>query len=150
MRYKSLYVIVLVGLTLLVFAALGNGILDRPINYSDWQYRAFRGICHQMPERSFAIREVPMAVNARCFGIFSGLWTGWLFVPLFVVSMKKLRWTGVLLSISMALHIIDFTAGHLSVWNSSNFSRFFLGIFLGIAVSCMIADQFKKSPTSRG
>ncbi len=144
MRYKLLYFLILAGLIFLFVISLGNGIWDRHLDYSDWNYRVFYGICHQMQDRSFHIYDVPMAVNTRCFGIFSGLLAAWLMVPYLTNVTREKRWPGLLLSISVALQVIDYSAGQLSIWNSSNFSRFFLGIILGVALVCMIADQFNK------
>jgi uncharacterized membrane protein len=144
MRYKLLYSSILAGLILLFVISLGNGIWNRPLDYNDWNYRVFYGICHQLQDRSFHINNIPMAVNTRCFGIFSGLMAAWIMVPYLANLTKNKKWPGYLLSISVMVHIIDFAAGQLSIWNSSNFSRFFLGIFLGIALVCMIADLFNK------
>ncbi len=144
MQYKLLYILILTGLTYIFIASLGNGIWNRPTDYSDWQYKAFRGVCHQLQDRSFHINEVPMAVNSRCFGIFSGLLGAWVLLPALLVIPNLKRWPGILLAIAVVIQIIDFTAGQFSVWNSSNFYRFFLGIFLGVALVSMLADQFKK------
>lgn len=144
MQYKLLYILILTGLTYIFIASLGNGIWNRPTDYSDWQYKAFRGVCHQLQDRSFQINETPMAVNSRCFGIFSGLLGAWVLLPALLVIPSLKRWPGILLAIAVVIQIIDFTAGQFSVWNSSNFYRFFLGIFLGVALVSMLADQFKK------
>lgn len=144
MKYKTLYFIILAGLIFILIASFGNGIWNRPLDYTDWQYRVFRGVCHQLPDRSFHINSVPMAVNTRCFGIFSGLLAAWIWVPYLIDITKGEKWPGYFLGITVFVHVIDFLAGQLSVWNSSNFSRFFLGIFLGIALVCMISDQFYK------
>jgi len=144
MRNRLLYTFTLAGLIFIFVASLGNGIWNRPVNYTDWQYRAFRGVCHQMQDRSFHIREVPMAVNSRCFGIFSGILGTWVLLPLLVAVFRFKTWPGMVLGIAVVVQIIDFIAGQFSAWNSSNFYRFFLGIFLGVALVCMLADQFKK------
>jgi uncharacterized membrane protein len=145
MQYKILYTVILGGLIFIFVASLGSGVWDRPLNYSDWQYKAFRGVCHQMPERSFHIHDTPMAVNTRCFGIFSGLLGAWLLIPVLVFAVNLKKWPGILLSVAVAVQVIDYAASQLSVWNSSNFSRFFLGIFLGVTLVCMLADQFRNN-----
>ena len=145
MRYKRLYTAILAGLMFIFIASLGNGIWNRPLDYTSWQYRAFHGVCHQMQERSFHIQEVPMAVNARCFGIFAGLLAAWLLVPYLMAVTANKKWPGLILTVAVIMQIIDFIAGQFSVWNSTNFTRFFLGIFLGIALVSMIADQFNKT-----
>ncbi len=37
---------------------------------------AFRPLCHQLPERSFAFGGAPLCVCHRCFGIYLGLFVG--------------------------------------------------------------------------
>lgn len=147
MHYKTLYFFIFAGLIFIFVASIGNGLWNRPLDYADWQYKVFRGVCHQMQDRSFFVNDVPMAVNTRCFGIFTGLLAAWLWVPYLAGFTNGKKWPGYLLSIAVIVQIIDYTAGQLSVWNSSNYSRFFLGIFLGIAFVCMIADQFYNSNT---
>jgi hypothetical protein len=36
----------------------------------------FRGVCHQLPLRSFAVAGLPMAICARCAGIYAGASVG--------------------------------------------------------------------------
>ncbi len=148
MRYRSLYAGILIGLLLLVIASMGSGIIGVAVDYGNWQYRMFRGICHQMIERSFQINGIPMAVNTRCFGVFTGLFVSWLFIPALKNRVKNKKWPVFFLIIVVILQIGDYVAGLFSVWNSSNFSRFFMGNLLGAAIVCMIADQFSAKPKS--
>src|ERR1043165_9302763 len=39
-------------------------------------YRVFAALCHQIPERSFYLAGQPLAVCARCFGIYAGFALG--------------------------------------------------------------------------
>ena len=51
-------------------------------------YTAFSKFCHQIPERSFEIAGHPLAVCARCTGIYFGFAAGVLVYPL-VRSLKR-------------------------------------------------------------
>ena len=144
MTNRGLYVLVLVGLTLLLVVSMGNGLFQQPYSPDAWPYRLLRGVCHQIPERSFVVNGVQMAANARCFGIFAGLWGAWLILPLMNrTGVNRYGVPGVLL-LTIALQLLEKLASLLSVWNSSNFSRFFIGLLLGVALVHAIADQFAK------
>lgn len=144
MKYKNLYVGVLAGLIVLFISSLGSGFWNQPADYTTWPYRMFYGICHQIPERSFSINEVPMAVNSRCFGIFTGLTASWLLLPLLVYTLHRLRWTVKILGVAVILQIIDFAGGQFSLWSTSNTLRFIFGVVLGLAVGFVMVDSFKS------
>ena len=91
----------------------------------------------------------PMAVNARCSGIFSGLLAGWLLIPVVVKWVQAGRIPLKLLVGAFLLNCVDFTAGFFPVWNSSNFSRFFSGMVLGLAVAVVMTDLFRKFPNDK-
>ncbi len=143
MQYSHLYIGILIGLTGLFLLSLGNGVWDRPAAYDSWNYQMFVGVCHQLPERSFTINGVPMAVNARCFGIFTALLAGWILMPAILRSGCNFRAAGTVLTLAVLIQIGDYMAGQFTVWNSSNFSRFLMGAILGAGFVYMVADQFR-------
>ncbi|MEX0823326.1 MAG: DUF2085 domain-containing protein, partial [Balneolaceae bacterium] len=82
MQYKKLYGLLLLALMLLVLFSLGKGFWgDSGAVGAHWTEKLFYGVCHQIPERTFTINGSLMAVNTRCFGIFTGLFAGWLLIP---------------------------------------------------------------------
>jgi len=85
-----------------------------------------------------------MAVNSRCFGIFTGLWSGWLMIPVVAFYVKKKHWTNWILLFAVMLQIIDYMGNHL-IWENTNISRAVLGLFLGIAVAVFLSDLFKQN-----
>lgn len=96
-------------------------------------YEAFGFICHQMPERSFYVAGHPLAVCARCFGIYTGFAFGVLIYPL-VRSVYRMdaparAW---LLAATMPL-AVDFMLGVLGLWENTHFSRFTTGALVGTA-----------------
>lgn len=149
MAYLKLYIAVLAGLAALLLLSLGSGLWGCPADYASWNYRLFQGVCHQIPERSFEIGGVPMAVNSRCFGVFTGLLLFWVLIPAIGRSLSGRRWPFLFLFFAVALQLADFGASRLSVWNSSNFSRFFSGMMLGAATVIVLAESFVRNDEGR-
>lgn len=143
MKHLWLYIGVLFSLILLVIFSLGGGIWGESVTLTHWTGEMFRGICHQNPERSFIVKGAYMAVNTRCFGIFTGLLAGWMLIPVFVFTTIKNNWALWVLLLAVILQIIDYSGNLFQVWENTNMSRFYLGMFLGTAVSLSIGDQFK-------
>jgi uncharacterized membrane protein len=145
MKYKGIYYGMLAGLALIWIASLGNGWRGVQADYTNWNYRAFYGICHADPQRSFHINDVPMAVNSRCFGVFSGLLITWFFIPLLTKITAKKNWPAQLLGVAALLQIIDVMGNILHLWINTLESRFILGALLGIAVVLALSDQFYQT-----
>jgi uncharacterized membrane protein len=96
-------------------------------------YQGFHAACHQMPERSFHLWGFPLAVCARCFGLYVGVLGGMLFYPL----ARRLTWTGVptrawLLAAALPTSV-DFLLGVFGVWENTHWSRFLTALLLGAA-----------------
>ncbi len=104
-------------------------------------YAVFSPVCHQIPARSFHWAGFPMAVCGRCLGIYAGFLAGLLaFPPVERLSLKSRPGSGLLrdrlpkarvflaFSFPMAL---DFAAGLLGLWNSTNAVRFATGAVWG-------------------
>lgn len=142
MQNKKIYLFVLAGLFLLVILSMGSGVFEKNGNVNNIIYRTFGTICHQIPDRSFKINDVQMAVNTRCFGIFSGLLAGWVLIPFLGNLTKEKKWPQVLLGIAVILQISDYTGNMFHVWENTNESRFILGILLGSAASVYLSDTF--------
>lgn len=101
-------------------------------------YKFFSYLCHQMSERSFHFHEHQFAVCARCFGVYFGLFLGFLIYPLFrkIEEIEPLPrfW----LFLALIPIGIDWTLGVFRVWENTHLSRFFTGIILGIACAVFI------------
>lgn len=142
MQNRKIYIFVLAGLFFLEVFSLGNGIWGKNGNVNTIIYRTFGTVCHQIPNRSFKINDVQMAVNTRCFGIFSGLFAGWILIPFLGNLTKEKKWPQVLLGVAVILQISDYTGNMFHVWENTNESRFILGILLGSAASVYLSDFF--------
>jgi uncharacterized membrane protein len=101
--------------------------------------RGFALVCHQRPERSFWLSDAPVAVCARCLGIYLGAAIGSL--------LRTSRRIAVQLLIgAAALNLLD--AGSESFGLHSNWldARFVLGLLLGAAAALLIAVASQRNP----
>src|SRR5438093_11912128 len=73
-------IVVFLWVFMIVFAPLAkaSGI----VAISDPLYRFFSYICHQISPRAFHVEGEQFAVCSRCFGVYFGLFAGFLIYPL--------------------------------------------------------------------
>ncbi len=94
-------------------------------------YRGFSVLCHQLPERSYFIAEHPLAVCARCTGLYAGFALAMLLYPL-VRPLRSMDWPRRELLILAALPMaIDFGLTFFGVWENTHTSRLLTGLLLG-------------------
>ncbi len=142
MKNKALYSGVFISILFMVLFSLGGGFWGAESTIGHWTGDLFRGICHQNPMRSFHMNGVQMAVNTRCFGVFTGLLAGWIAIPVCIrLKLKKNPFLWYLL-LAVIVQIIDFSGNLLQFWENSNQSRFILGWFLGLFATLSIYDLF--------
>ncbi|HEY0658070.1 MAG TPA: DUF2085 domain-containing protein [Pyrinomonadaceae bacterium] len=101
-------------------------------------YKFFSYICHQISSRTFHAGGHPFAVCSRCFGVYFGLFLGFITYPLFrrieeIDSLPRF-W----LFLAMIPIGIDWTLGVFGIWENTHFSRFITGMILGIACAVYI------------
>lgn len=118
---------VFVGLIVAAPLAQSNGLQW----FSFSVYEVFSHFCHQTPERSFYLAGYPLAVCARCTGLYVGFAAAVAVYPV-MTSLKRThaperKW----LFIAAAPLAIDFTLGFFGVWENSHLSRFLTGALLG-------------------
>lgn len=109
-------------------------------------YAFFSPVCHQAPSRSFFLFGYPLAVCARCLGIYFGFLSGTAIYPflrgLSSLSMPKNR-TFLLLSSPI---VMDTIGNFFHIWSTSNGIRFAIGFIWGIILPFYfifgIADLF--------
>jgi uncharacterized membrane protein len=105
-------------------------------------YRLFSGICHQIPDRSFALFGYPLPVCHRCSGIYAGLFLG-----CFVVLRGIHRNTAVrryLVLASIITLALDAIAPVMGLWNNSALSRFSTGLLFGIMASLIVVRGLEE------
>jgi uncharacterized membrane protein len=142
MKNVRSYGLIFLGLSIMLILSLGGGLWGEQQSTAPSTPMLFEIICYHDPVRSFSFKGTPMAVNSRCFGIFSGLWAGWLMIPVFIRFTIKKNRTNWLLLLAVMLQIIDYMGNHI-LWENSNISRAVLGLLLGITVAIFLSDLFK-------
>ena len=101
-------------------------------------YKFFSFLCHQIPSRSFHFHEHAFAVCARCFGVYSGLFFGFVVYP-FVRRVEDVEpLPRVWLFLAMIPIAIDWLLGFFEIWENTHLSRFLTGAILGIACAVFI------------
>jgi uncharacterized membrane protein len=124
----------LVGVILLapLARAAGWGILSEVL------YRSFRVACHQMPERAFQLAGSPLAVCARCTGLYAGALAGLVAYPLArSLARTDAPWRGWLLLAAVPTSV-DFLLGVTGLWENTHASRFWTALPLGAVATFYI------------
>lgn len=98
-------------------------------------HKSFSAICHQMPERSFHLFGFPLAVCARCTGIYLGAFIGVVCYPfirnLSCFSFPSRRW----LILALIPISIDFIGGVSGLLVNTHLSRALTGLMAGSVAS---------------
>lgn len=114
----------------------GHGVASAVI------YKVFAAVCHQMPERSFLLAGEPLAVCARCAGLYAGALGGLLFYPfvrpLASASAPRRVW----LFLAVAPTALDFALGFFGVWENTHWSRFLTALPAGAACAFYVMPGF--------
>lgn len=141
---KKLYGLVLSLSALLVVIALGGGLFSQVgFWFEHWQHKAFNGLCHQDPQRSFWLNGTPMAVCSRCFGIYSGFLATWILFPIaFALPQYFNGYKSWLLAIVIGINILDVIGNLIGLWQNTLFSRFGMGALIGISAVLIIGYEF--------
>ncbi|HEY1402865.1 MAG TPA: DUF2085 domain-containing protein, partial [Pyrinomonadaceae bacterium] len=94
-------------------------------------YQGLKAVCHQIPERAFWVAGHPLAVCARCSGIYAGFVVAVLLYPL----SRRLQRTDAprreWLVLALLPAAIDFTLGITGLWANTHSSRLLTGAWLG-------------------
>lgn len=119
---------------LLVVAALAHPFLldaGRPMwAFAVWQF--FSVACHQEGARSFWLFGAPLAVCARCIGIYAGAAVGvWLRLP-------RRAALGAL-AFAAAVNLADGLGGFSGLW-----LRFGLGLLLGAGAGAVLGNGIRN------
>jgi uncharacterized membrane protein len=114
-------------------------------------YLCFSPICHQAPERSFAVLGYPLAVCHRCSGIYLGfLLASFINIPWIHQSPRARRyWT---LAAILPL-LFDALAPFCGLWTNTYLSRFTTGFMFGMLASSLLirglAELLDEAPWYR-
>lgn len=95
-------------------------------------YGLYSPLCHQIPHRCFSLAGHPLAVCARCLGIYSGFLLGAGLYPLLrgfgTIALPR---TAAFVSVSAPI-VIDTLANVLRLWTTSNAVRLATGMIWGL------------------
>lgn len=112
---------------------------------------AYRPGCHQMPQRCLDLGSGPLAVCARCAGLYVGGLVG---VAISAASGRCLRFQPRWLAIALIPSVIDFSAGIVGLPSLSNWMRFGIslpvGVLSGLLLSIGIADTVDRGRLGPG
>jgi uncharacterized membrane protein len=139
-----LYLFTLICVTFVLLVSLGEVLWGPTEGARHWTEKMFFGVCHQLPDRTYWIDGLMMAVNTRCFGIFSGIVAGWLILPLVGPYAVGKRWPVILLGVAISFQIVDYLGNLAELWHNTNHSRAILGALFGAALSLSVSDMFVK------
>jgi len=98
-------------------------------------YRGFGLVCHQMSERSFHVAGEPLAVCARCFGLYVGALAGVAVYPLVRSLMRRDFPARAWLLAAAVPTTLDFALGFFGVWENTHASRLLTALPLGVALA---------------
>lgn len=144
MHHKKLYAGVGLAAVFLSIAALGPGLFPSQLAYPfSWQYLIFDTICHQDATRSFMLNEVPMAVCARCIGIYMLFLVSWLLMPFSAYfSQQTPSQEKYWLIAAILLNLADVVGNYFGFWTNTHTLRFMLGGFLGWTLAFFLSTEF--------
>ena len=138
-----LYFLVLLFLCFVVITSTGEMVWGMaPEGQLHWTEKLFFGLCHQLPDRTYTIDGIMMAVNTRCFGIFLGMAAGWIVLPFVARLTVGKKWPLLLLALAVSLQIVDYLGNLAELWQNTNHSRAVLGAIFGMALSVSVSDLF--------
>jgi uncharacterized membrane protein len=119
-----------------IFEANGVKSISQPT------YRFFSYICHQINNRSFHYHEFPFAVCARCFGVYLGVFVGFIAYPFFRKIENNEPFPRIWLFLAMIPMAIDFSLGFFHIWENTHISRLITGAILGFACAIFMVPAF--------
>jgi uncharacterized membrane protein len=113
-------------------------------------YAGFAPVCHQMPERSFAAWGLPLAVCARCAGMYAGFALGALGYPLVRPLGSRETPARAWLIAAAVPTAVDFALGFFGLWENTHLSRSLTGALLGAVAALYVVPGLVDLSFSRG
>ena len=131
-KVTLIYILILSGAFFCLSTIFLAPLLKNPLPFvSDMIYSVYSPLCHQNPSRCFILFGNPLAVCARCLGVYGGFLLGACLYPLFRdLRSLSLPRKAVLIVISMPI-VVD-TAGNLFLlWMTAGWIRLLTGVLWG-------------------
>jgi len=105
--------------------------------FAPWLRLLYKPGCHQIAERCLDIGFGPLAVCARCAGLYFGGCLGLLWTTL---RNRSSRPRPLWLAIVAAPTVLDFVAGQIGLPSLGNWPRFALAVPLGLLAGLYLGD----------
>jgi uncharacterized membrane protein len=99
--------------------------------------RGFSLVCHQQTDRSLVLFGGSVAVCARCLGIYLGAAVG-----LLIRLPREVAWR--VLVASATINVIDWLTELLGLHGNWTFTRFALGLALGMAAAMLVTASIDE------
>lgn len=153
-KFVLIYSVTLTGIiTWIAVIFLAPYLKSQSSPFSGFIYAIFSPTCHQIPSRCFYAFGHPLAVCARCLGIYCGFLLGisiFPFVKGFGTPALPKAKTFILLSIPI---VLDTGGNLLGIWTSPDWVRFLTGIVWGLILPFYylagLADFFLREKRNR-
>ncbi len=132
-----------------VLAIIVGGALHPTSAFYGAGHFAFRPMCHQLPERSFAfVADAPLCVCHRCFGIYAGLFVGGLIAAAGAKADPSNRRTWLIATLPMLAHVlvIQFVSAIDFSWLRVATGALF-GLWGAWALSLALGQAFAHTPS---
>ncbi len=107
-------------------------------NIASFHYLIFSPICHQLESRSFLLLGYPLAVCARCTGIYAGFLAGLLYLSLSWNRRSRQIPNRKYFFIFLMPVVLDFALNISGILASPHIFRAFTGFLLGVVLSFFI------------
>ena len=99
-------------------------------------YGGFAVVCHQISARAFHVAGEPLAVCARCLGLYAGALAGAALYPLAVRPLARGEMPARAWLVAAAVPTsVDFALGFFGVWENTHASRFLTASLLGAVLA---------------
>jgi len=154
-KIRLVYLLTLFGISLwLIVIFLAPYLETRSSLWAGFIYSLFSPVCHQQPSRCFFLFGSPLAVCARCLGIYAGFFCGTLAFPvlrgLSTVPIPPMR---TFLFFSFPI-VLDTLGNMISLWMTPGWARFALGVLWGVLLPFYfipgVADAVMKKERLKG
>jgi uncharacterized membrane protein len=128
MRSKSGLIIALASVWLIWIVAAPIALYAGHYSLSSLFYATFSMICHQIPERSFYLSGYPLAVCARCTGVYLGFFIGLLSFTIKPIEVAPPR---IWFFLALVPTLLDWTFDFVGVLENTHLSRGLTGLLPG-------------------
>lgn len=113
-------------------------------------YKGFAVICHQQPRRSFHAWGMPLAVCARCAGLYAGFAAGAFSYPLVRRLGNAYAPARAWLFVAAAPTSLDFLLGLSGIWENTHLSRSLTAALLGAVAAFYVVPGAVDFADARG